>query len=328
MKGMIAKGFVSLSGTMLLLGLLSGSYPAWAASYPTKPLEMIVAYTPGSATDVIARALANTARKYIDQPIVVINKSGGGGVVGNEYVINAKPDGYTLLFGFGSGETLLAPHMQKLPHNPVVSIKSVILVTETPIVQAVKGDSPFKKPKDVVEYAKQNPGKVSFGASAAGFTQITPEVFAMKGGVKFIFIPTSGTGATLTNIMGGHVTMGSLTPSVAVGPYKAGKIRPLAVSSEKRNKVLPDIPTFREEGYDIVMAAIKGIGVPQGTSDEIGRYLHDAFKKTIEDPEFQEFMDKMGEPITYRDSQDFTNYLQGMYKVCGTIIDSLGMKAK
>ncbi|MCX5907492.1 MAG: tripartite tricarboxylate transporter substrate binding protein [Deltaproteobacteria bacterium] len=321
---------------ILALGVLTGFltlglsfHPALgAAKYPSKPIEMVVGYGAGSVTDIVARALANSARKYIDQPVVVMNKAGGGGQVGNEYVINAKPDGYTVIFGYGSGETIIAPHMLKLAHNPVEAMKTVILVTESPMVIAVKGDSPFKKVKDVIEYAKQNPGKVSFGASPGGITYTTPELLAMKGGVKFTFVPTTGTGATLTNVMGGHVSMGSLTPSVAAGPMKSGKIRVLAIASETRNKVLPDVPTFREEGYDIVMAAIKGIAVPKETPEEVIRYLHDAFKKVIEDPEFVGLMDKLGEPITYKDSKDFEIYIQKMYKVCGEIIEALGQKAK
>ncbi len=325
-KGNYRWGF---GGAALALGtlMLSGS-ASWAAGYPTKPIEMIVAYSAGSATDIIARALAASARKVIDQPVVVINKAGGGGQVGNEYVINAKPDGYTIIFGYGSGETIIAPHMLKLPHNPIEAMRPVILITETPICLAVKGDSPFKKVKDLVEYAKANPGKASFGASPGGFTQITPELLAMKSGVQFNFIPTTGTGATLTNVMGGHVTMGSLTPSVAAGPMRSGKVRVLAVASETRNKMLPDVPTFREEGYDILMAAIKGIAVPKQTPEEAVRYIHDQFKKIIQDPEFVAVMDKLGEPITYKDTKDFPEYIQKMYKVCGEIIDALGMKAK
>lgn len=307
--------------------LLASGSPGWA-KYPTKPIEMVVAYSAGSVTDIVARALAASARKVIEQPIVVINKAGGGGQVGNEYVITSKPDGYTTIFGYGSGETIIGPHMFKLNHNPVEEMRPVILVTETPICLAVKADSPFKRVKDVVEYAKQNPGKVSFGASTGGFTQTTPELLAMKGGVKFNFIPTTGTGATLTNVMGGHVTMGSLTPAVAAGPLKSGKIRVLAIASEARNKLLPDVPTFREEGYDILMAAIKGIAVPKKTPEAVIVYLHDSFKKVMDDPEFIGIMEKLGEPITYKNSKDFTEYIQKMYKVCGEIIEALGMKAK
>jgi len=319
---------LSISFILAVLFFLSTALPLCAAQYPTKPIEMIVQYSPGSGTDVVARALAHVARKYITQPVVVINKAGGGGVIGNEYVITAKPDGYTILFGLGSGETLLAPHMQKLPHNPVASIKTVMLVTEAPVALSVKGDSPFKRIKDIIDFAKKNPGKVSFAASTAGFTQIVPEVLAMKAGTKFIFMPTTGTGVTLTNVMGGHVTFGSLHPSVAIGPAKSGKIKVLAISAEKRNPDMPNVPTLREEGYDIVMAAIKGIGVPPGTPDEIVRYLHDGFKKAIADPEFVSVMDKLGEQITYKNSKDFGDYLQLMYKKCGEIIKSLGMSAK
>jgi tripartite-type tricarboxylate transporter receptor subunit TctC len=314
-------------GLSVLGFLLSSVSPGWA-KYPTKPIEMVVAYSAGSVTDIVARALAASARKVIEQPVVVINKAGGGGQVGNEYVITSKPDGYTIIFGYGSGETIIGPHMFKLTHNPVEEMRPVIEVTETPICLAVKGDSPFKTVKDVVEYAKQNPGKVSFGASTGGFTQTTPELLAMKAGVKFNFIPTTGTGATLTNVMGGHVTMGSLTPAVASGPLKSGKIRVLAIASETRNKLLPDVPTFREEGYDILMAAIKGIAVPKKTPEEVVRYLHDSFKKIIEDPEFIGVMEKLGEPITYKNTKDFTEYIRNMYKVCGEIIEALGMKAK
>jgi hypothetical protein len=175
--------------------LFAAALPSEAASYPAKPIEMIIGAGPGSASDIIGRSLANSVRKFIDQPIVVINKTGGGGVVGTEYVIASKPDGYTILFGFGSGEHIMAPHMQKLPHNPVASLKTVILVTETPIVLAVKGDSPYKKVKDLIDFAKQNPGKASFGATPGGVTQIVPEVLAMKGGAKFVLIPTTGSGA-------------------------------------------------------------------------------------------------------------------------------------
>ena len=321
-------GVLSLGFVFALLFSLSAALPSGAAQYPVKPIEMIVQYSPGSGTDVVARALAHTARKYITQPVVVINKAGGGGVIGNEYVITSKPDGYTILFGLGSGETLFAPHMQKLAHNPVASIKTVMLVTEAPVVLSAKGDSPYKRIKDVVDYAKKNPGKVSFAGSTGGVTQIVPELLAMQAGVKFIFMPTTGTGVTLTNIMGGHVTFGSLHPSVAVGPAKSGKIKVLAVSSEKRNSDMPDVPTLKEEGYDIVMAAIKGIGVPKETPDEIVSYLHDAFKKAIADPEFVKVMDDLGEQITYKNSKDFGDYLQVMYKKCGETIKSLGLSAK
>ena len=327
-KKFYGSGVLSLGFVFAFLFLLSTALPSGAAPYPAKPIEMIVQYSPGSGTDVVARALAHTARKYISQPVVVINKAGGGGVSGNEYVISAKPDGYTILFGLGSGETLLAPHMQKLAHDPITSIKTVMLVTEAPVALSVKGDSPFKRVKDIVEYAKKNPGKVSFAASTGGFTQIVPEVLAMKAGAKFIFMPTTGTGVTLTNVMGGHVTFGSLHPSVAIGPARSGKIRVIAISAEKRNSDLPNVPTLREEGYDIVMAAIKGIGVPKETPDDIVRYLHDAFKKAIADPEFVSVMDKLGEQITYKNSKDFGNYLQSMSRKCGEIIKSLGMSAK
>lgn len=318
----------SLGFVLGILLLFSMVLPSQADPYPNRPIEMVVQYSPGSGTDVIARVLAHAARKYISQPIVVINKAGGGGVVGNEYVITAKPDGYSILFGLGSGETLLAPHMQKLPHDPITSIKTVMLVTEAPIVFSVKGDSPFKGIKDVVDFAKKNPGKVSFAASTGGFTQIVPEVLAYKAGTKFIFMPTTGTGVTLTNVMGGHVTFGSLHPSVAIGPAKSGKIRLLAISSEKRNDDMPNVPTMKEEGYDIVMTAIKGIGVPKDTPDEIVRYLHDGFKKAIADPEFVGAMDKLGEQITYKNSKDFGNYLKLMDKKCDELIKAIGLAAK
>ncbi len=301
--------------------------PLCAELYPTKQIEMVVGFNPGSATDIVARAFANVARKYIPQPIIVVNKSAGSGAVANEYVINAKPDGYTILCGMG-GDATITPHMQDLPHNPVFSLKPVIHVTETPIVLATKGDSPFNKPRDIIEYAKANPGKVSYAATAGGFTQIVPELFAMKGGVKFVFVPSTGSGASLTSAMGGHTTLGSITPSVAAGPYKAGKIKIIGISSEERNKALPGAPTFKEEGFDIVMGSCKGITVPKETPDHIVNYLHAAFKKCIQDPEFVDFMDKAGEPITYKDPKDFKRYLETTHKIAGQIVESLGMGKK
>ena len=321
------KRFIILAWAMLTGSLALGLsfYPAFGApKYPSKPIEMVVGYGAGSATDIVARALATSARKYIDQPVVVMNKAGGGGQVGNEYVITARPDGYTIIFGYGSGETIIAPHMLKLSHNPVEAMRTVILVTETPMVIAVKGDSPFKKIKDVIEYAKQNPGKSLLRGQPGGHYPDHAGAFGHESRGEIQFHSDNGNGSYPDECHGRPCQHGFPHPVGGGGTGEVGEDPGLAVASETRNKMLPDVPTFREDGYDIVMAAIKGVAVPKQTPDEVIRFLHDAFKKAIEDPEFVAVMDKIGEPITYKDSKEFEDIFKRCIRSAGKSSRSWG----
>jgi len=314
---------------LLLLGFITvAAVPAMAA-YPDKPIQLIVPYSAGGSTDVLARAISQVAPKHFPQPMVVVNKAGGGGIPGRVDVVRSKPDGYTLLFGWGSGEDLVVPHQRPLPYDIFKDFETVCRISVHSIVLAVPTDSPYKTLADLVKAGKSKDYMTAAVSTKGGSVDITYLLFAKAAGIKVTTVPGSGGSDAITKLVGGHVDFGGGHPSEVLPHFKAGRLRGLAVAFEKRDPSVADIPTFRESGYDVVTAgSVKGVAVPKGTPKEITAYLEKKFKDIADDAEFQKIMKDIGQPVMYQTGEEYKVWFKQAYDQFGGLVKSLGIETK
>ena len=299
------------------------------AAYPDKPIQLIVPYGAGGSTDVLARAFAQVAPKYVPQPVVVVNKTGGGGIPGRVDVARSKPDGYTVLFGWGSGEDLVVPHQRPLPYDLFKDFETVCRVSVHSIVLAVPAASPYKTLADLVKAGKSKDYLTASVSTKGASVDITFLLFGKAAGIKVTTIPGAGGADAITKLVGGHVDFGGGHPSEVLPHIKAGRLRALAVALDKRDASIPDVPTFREAGYDVVTAgSVKGVAVPKGTPKEVISYLEKKFKEIADDAEFQKIMKDIGQPVMYQGAEEYKVWFKQAYDQFGSLYKTLGIETK
>jgi tripartite-type tricarboxylate transporter receptor subunit TctC len=301
---------------LVTIGMFFSPIHGQAADFPNKPITLIVPYPAGGATDLVIRPLGEAAKKYLGQPVVVENRSGGGGAVGVGSIIGKKPDGY-----------LLSVVVTSLHRNSYINKLSFDTVKDvTPIIQLagylygilVRSDSQFKTLKELLDYAKANPGKISYMASGLGTGgHIAMEELAYNaGGIKFNHIPSKGDPESTAALLGGHVDAISTT-SGWIPQAEAGKLRLLATYGEKKTKRFPNVPTVAELGLKVVHNSPIGIVGPKDMPKEIVKILHDAFKKSLDDPTFLSVMDRYEMPVMYLNTEAFAKQWAEAYVEAG-----------
>jgi tripartite-type tricarboxylate transporter receptor subunit TctC len=300
---------------LLTLALTFGS--ALAQDYPAKPIEVIVGYPPGGGTDMIARAVADVAPKYVGQPLVVVNKAGATGTIAAQSVAAAKPDGYMLLVAGGS-ETISVPHFKKLPYDTINDFVPVIRLMIERVGFYVKTDSPWKTMKEFMADAKQNPDKYTYATSGiGGLHHATVLVLEKRTGVVLRHVPHKGGAETLAAVAGGHVNVAMASCNEAYALVQGGRIRPLANASLVRSPVEPNTPTLRELGYDVYIENQKGFVFPKNTPPAIVQTLHDRVRKVFDDPQFKSSADKLQVELAYLSGEDFQKSMKAMYDQVG-----------
>ncbi len=304
--------------------LMASGVVSAAEQYPDRPIEFIVLFAAGGSTDIASRTICEIAAKEMGQPFVVLNKTGGGGSVAVGALAKSKADGYTVgSLSIGAMET--QPHLVKVPYDPVKDIVPILQYAEYPQGIAVKADSPFKTFKDLLDYARQNPGKVTYGSVGAGSAQhIMMERIAMETGVKWSHVPFKGGNPAVTALLGGHIT--ATTVAEFVPQVKAGTMRLLVTTNGKRLSDFPDVPTVPECGYPgLYMVNYIAIGAPAGTPKDRIEKLHKAFKNAMNHPTFKEVMKKWSFEIGYRPGEEVAKIIRDGYKVHGEIIKKMGL---
>ncbi|MCX8116668.1 MAG: tripartite tricarboxylate transporter substrate binding protein [Desulfobacterota bacterium] len=314
--------------SLLLTSLLAFSSVGSAAEkFPSKPIELVVPFAAGGSTDVLARLVAKYAPKYFDQPLVVVNKPGGGGVTGTEGVVRSKPDGYTLYLGYGSGHDLVTPHFQKLPYDTFKDLIAVCRLSIHSVVVVVRGDAPYKTFKELVEWGKKRDQVTASVSTRAGSVDITFQAIGKATGLKIVTVPFRGGAEAVTAIVGGQTDTGGNHPSEIISHIKAKRLIPIAVALEERDPALPETPTLKELGYNVVTAgSVKGVAAPKGTPSEVIRYLAERFKKVCEDPEFIKSMQEIGQPVLYQGPEAFAKFLQEGFEHYGRLIKEFNIK--
>jgi tripartite-type tricarboxylate transporter receptor subunit TctC len=232
----------------LVLSLSLGAFGAQAQTYPSKPVKIVVGFAPGGGSDFAARVIAQQLTERMKNQVIVENKPGAGSLIGAEYVIKSAPDGYTLLLTPAS--YTVNPSVYKLSFDPLNDITPIAQISKGPYVVAVHPSVPAKTLKELVAYAKANPGKLSYASSGNGaHIHVATEYFLYTAGINIVHVPYKGTGPALNDTVGGQVQMIFGSVASALQYVKSGRLRPLAVTTPKRIAAAPDVPTVSESGY-------------------------------------------------------------------------------
>ena len=298
----------------------------WAQPYPAKPINMIIGWAAGGSVDITLRTLCEAASRTLGQPFVVMNKPGGGSAVALATLKNEKPDGYAV--GNLSPAGMLSQYMRKVPYDVLTDFTPIMRYGDYTYGVVVRTESPWKTFKELVDYAKANPGKIRYSTAGAGtFHHLAMEALAMQEGIKWIHIPYKGGHDATTAIVGGHVEVEACASEWK--PYvESGKLRLLATYNPSRLPKYPDVPTWVELGYRIAASGYIGILGPKGIPDPIVEKLHGAFKLALEDPAFKKSMDTFDMPIVYRNPEGLRKDITEFCEKWGKLIADLGIKEK
>jgi len=295
----------------LLAAALLSCASLCAQDYPSKPITMIVPFPPGGVADIVGRPLASVMQKSMKQPIVVVNRTGAGGAVGMAAVAKSAPDGYTILMGLSS--ISIFPVSDRIngkePPYELQDFAPIALVTADPTVLVVRADEPYKTVKDFVAAAKARPGKINYSSSGVyGTLHVAMEIFANAAGIQLFHVPYQGGGPAVTALLAGQVEASAQGPATVIGHIKGGKMRALASWGTERLKLLPDIPTFKELGYDAEFYIWSGLFAPAATPAPILARLREAVREAANSQDFRAAMDKVQTPLAYLDAPEFQKY--------------------
>lgn len=277
--------------------LLCGTFTAFAASYPSQPIRLVVPYAAGGTTDLIARLVGQHMSTELGQPVVVENKAGAGGNIGTEEVARSAPDGYTLLLGTAGNMTANPAVYKDMSFDPIKDFQPVSLIATLPNLMVVNKNVPAKTVKEFVAWAKEQPKDVFFASSGVGATtHLTAELFNMATGMHMQHVPYKGSGPALIDLVGGTgpVVMFDNMPS-AIGQVRGGALRALAVTGPTREKSEPDIPTVKESGYpEFEVVTWFGLFAPAGTPDDIVKSLNQVLLKVVHSEEVSNRLSELG----------------------------------
>jgi tripartite-type tricarboxylate transporter receptor subunit TctC len=318
--------------TFVLFLLLSGLAHAWpglaqAQGWPSRPVRFLVPFPPGGSTDVAARALAEKVALGLGQQVVVENRGGGGGAVGAGEVARAQPDGYTILFA-ANAVSILHLAVKNLPYDTLRDFVAITQVTTQPNTFAVHPSVPAASIKELVAYAKANPGKLSYGHSGAGGSQhLTGELLKKMAGIDMVGIPYKGGGQLITDLIGGQIQVGIAGTTPMIPHHRAGRIKILALTSLERFPPLPEIPTVVEAGFrGFESSQWLGLLAPRGTPGEAIKRLHVETVKALKLPEVSERLVKAGLQPVGNTPEEFTNVIRTEIEQFGKLAKELGIE--
>ncbi len=317
---------------LVFVGILTFTLllPSWApaASFPERDITLVCPWAAGGGTDTLARTLAKNAKKYFGVNINVVNKVGGTGAIGMNSVATARPDGYTVgVITFN----LSTYRMIGLAELSYKDFDLIALLNRSPAGFSVKADSQFNTLKDLVEYAKANPGVVTVGHSGPGQPwHLSAALLANSYKLKLTFVPFDGAAPTRVALVGGHITMAASGMDEVLQFYKTKQVRILAAITPTRNPFFPDVPTVAEAGYPIENPIFdwRGLGAPKGTPPDVLKALRDGFRKAAEDPEYIKLMDELTLPRAYMEYDKFGEFLANLEKSLEPVMDTVGLLKK
>jgi tripartite-type tricarboxylate transporter receptor subunit TctC len=297
---------------------------AHAADWPSRAIHMIVPYPPGGSTDVAARLIGESLTRALGQQVVVENKTGAGGVIGTQAAAQSAPDGYTLLIA--PDFVTSAPHIFKMDFDPMKTLVPVIQISRQPVVLAVHPSLGVNTLAEFIALAKKQPG-LNFGTSGIGSQQqIVAEWFAKLAGIKLQHVAYRGGGQAITDLVAGHIKVGSLGSTPLIPHYKAGALKLLAQSTAERSPSLPDVPTYQEAGVrGLVLDQWLGIFVPTGTPKEIVRRLAQETDRALRDNAVRDTLLKSAQEPIGGTTEQFSNLVRSDYEKYGKLVKELGI---
>lgn len=297
-------------------------------AFPSRSITMVVAFPPGGVADITGRPTAAAMEKVLKQPVVVQNRPGAAGAVGNAAVANAKPDGYTILMALSSISVIPAADalFNRKPAYSLDQFAPIALVSADPTILVVHPSLPVKNLKELLALAKSKPGELSFSSSGVyGALHMPMEMFLHAAKLKMRHIPTAGGGPAILAVLGGHAELTAGGPAAISGHVKSGKMRPIVGWGAERHPSFPDVPTFRELGYkDVEYYIWAGMFAPKGTPEPVIKVLREAARKAVEDPDFKNAMAKVSSLVQYKDAPEFERYWQADAKRLAALVRIVG----
>jgi len=294
------------------------------SGYPSRPIELIVPAGAGGGTDVLARALAEAAKKHLPQPITVNNRPGASGMIGHGEMINARPDGYKLAIVFA--EIVIVPHLglSKLSYEDFTPIAQL---NHDSAAITVKADAPWKTLEEFLAASRGKPGEIKMGNSGNGsIWHLAHAALEDKVGVKFNPIPFGGAAPAVLALMGGHVDAVAVSPGEVATHVQGGKLRTLAVMADKRVKGFDAVPTLKERGIDLSLGTWRGLAAPKGTPADVLAVLSDAARKSAEEPVLRDALDRLSMGYAYADAETFRATMRRDNEMFKGLVTKLGIK--
>ena len=313
---------------LLLVALCAMPIAQAQDAYPSKPVSVVVPFSPGGISDVIGRPFLHSLGKILKQSFIVENRPGAGGGVGMGYAARAKPDGYTLMVALSSISAIPASDrlFGRPPTYEIKQFAPIALISADPAFLVVRTDSPYKTVKDLVDAAKAKPGAIPYGSTGNyGTMHVGMEMFAHAAGIRMNHIPYGGGGQQVAAIVGGQVDAITQLPATIAGQVAGGRLRPLATFAPARVAGFADVPTMKELGYpDAEYFVWTGFFAPAGTPPEALGALRRGTREVMQDPEFRNAMEKLRAPIVYKDADEFQAYLEADAKRLNAVIQKIG----
>ena len=313
---------------LLLAVLVLASVVPAAAEYPERPLTIVVAYPAGGMVDIVARPMAEAMKKKFPKGVVVLSRPGGGGSVGLAEVVQAKPDGYTIILAPNS-TLVIHPQLNELPYKTPDDYEPIMGTISFYTLLIVKADAPWRTVQEFVAAAKANPGKLRVGSPGEGtISHLTLERSGGTANFKTTHVPFSGWGETSPALLGGHIDAAMAQPGEVKPLVDAKKLRVLAVAQPQRHAYFPDAPTGRESGLGDAAGTWFAYTAPKGTPPAVLKYIHDAAKAALEEPAFVTLMKARGVDIDYKSAEKVRQDLHREYKEHREVLQRLGMLKK
>ena len=313
-------------GFTVLAALPLGAIAQSAADYPNKPIELVVPFGAGGGTDVLARVVAEAAKKHSSQPITVLNKPGATGGIGLSEVAAAKPDGYKI--AMVTVEMAIIPHMGIAKFSPENDFTPLVRLNADPVVLTVSADSPWKTIEDLVDAAKKSKDPLKFGnAGTGGVSHLAAAALQQKIGTTFTHVPFQGNAPAVVSLLGGHIDAVNASPSEVFAFVQSGKLRALAVLADQRiGGALAQVPTLKERKIDLAMGTWRGLAAPKGIPPDVLAKLNAIAIKTANEPAVKEAMDKQNLGYSVADGDTFRKQIAADSALYKQLIDQMGLK--
>ncbi|WP_409969370.1 tripartite tricarboxylate transporter substrate binding protein [Bengtsoniella intestinalis] len=324
MKKYLALLLASMLTLTTLSGCSSSSSSDAPEEYPTEAITFLVPWAAGGATDIMARAVAQSAEEILGQPVVVENVEGGNATIGTAQAANADADGYTILVA-STSPNILQPYYVDVTYTPE-SFDAICQITVKDMVIVANADAPYDTIAEYIAMCQENPDSLLFAVSNGNPAHLAFSSMMTQCDFSAKHYPVQNDSETITNVLSGVADIGLLTSvSVGVSQIEAGELKALAVFSTERSSVLPDVPTLIEEGIDISAGAWTGLMVPAGMPEETLALIREAFETVMMDPATEELLSRAGETLKYLDGDDFMDVVLEEYVTYGTEIENLGL---
>ena len=299
-----------------------------AQTYPSQPVQLVIPMTPGDMTDLTGRALSSELAKNLKTPVVPVNKPGGGATIGADFVAKGKKDGYTILYANSNFYYAHAMNPETVPCNPLQDLEPLCLAVSLPIVVMAQTDSPWKTMQGLVDYAKQNPGKVRVSTTGVGGVgHFNLEIIQSETGSAMIMVPYKGASPALTALLGGHVEGGILSSGLVIPHIKAGKLRALLIS--QRLPEFPNTPTFKEAGYKRDIVSVRcAFYAPVGLPESVKKVLIPALERTVKSEETIHIISQLGGSVDYVPAAEFKKIMAEEYGMVKQLLKPPGPSEK